>query len=100
MGVLQKDEFFDKLNTTRELEFQYHILNCCNNDFFYSHKIIKMKRSWNLGSSIKANIMWTFLDQMDENTKNKVNMWLISNCILLANKNNFASNWDGGIKFI
>jgi hypothetical protein len=57
MGVLQKDEFFDKLNTKGELEFQYHILNCCNSDFFYSHRIIKMKRSLNLRSIIRANIM-------------------------------------------
>jgi hypothetical protein len=26
MGVLQKDEIFDKLNTKMELEFQNHIL--------------------------------------------------------------------------
>jgi len=81
----------------------FKIIPCCcdcgSSDF---HIIIQNKMNlWIKDQTLKpTSCEFIFLSNWCQQSRNGVNIWTTSNHILIINKNNFASNWNGEIIFI
>jgi hypothetical protein len=55
---------------------------------------------WIWNQTLEPRSCNVFYNQIDANNPKRANTRMTSNCIIIANKNNFASNWNGGIELI